>query len=237
MEPSRLNTTGRGNLSNTEGGNNNANLNVSSSSASSHGRGISPTGATHSLPTAHGVDSTRLPTGNNRFWYNPDKKTVLLKDLEPRKLWNHLLQYDVIDDDGLDEIKALTIRKRQAERMLQLLQDWFENSTESQRNTIFAGLCEALTGSQPHLIGYLNLRYVPQVYLEKLRLSGTRAFGHYPVQPVTEQLTGLQISRPSTASRQPVEHTEGEEHVPQPSVEVPLPYSTEESVQNPQGWW
>ena len=249
MEPSRLNTTGQSKFYSPVGGNN-ANLNVPSSSASYYGRGVSPTDVTHTLPTAHGVDSTRLPAGNNRYWYNPNEVDVLLNDLEPPKIWNQLYQDYAIELTDIDDLIALKTRKRQTDRMFQLLQNWFKDSNEQQRTVVFKGLCKALTdGCRRHLIGCLNLRYVPQAYLEDLRLSGASAFGHYPVQPVTEQLTGLQIARPTdlqtahplAASRQPVEHAETEEVVrqpsqqPQPSVEVLLRYSTEESMQNPQG--
>lgn len=244
MESFRSNTTGRSYLYQPEGGYNNPNSDVFSWSASYYGRGVSPASETHYLPTAHGVDSTRLPTGNNQCWCNPNKSVDLLNKLEPPKIWNQLYQDYVINDDHLEEFRALKTRKRQAERMFQLLQNWFQDSAEEERYVVFKGLCKALTDAcREHLIGYLNLRYVPQVYLERIGLSGARAFGHYSVQTVTEQMTGLQIAGPlTTSSRQPVEHTENREDVlqppqpPQPSVEVLLPYSTEESMQNPQDW-
>lgn len=244
MDPFRSNITGRSNLYYPEGGYNYPHPDVFSSSASYYGRDVSPVNETHYLPTAHGVDSTRLPVGNNQWWYNPDKLDVLFKDLEPSKIWNHLCQYYVIDEEHIEELRALKVRRRQIDRMSSLLQSWFVKSDVQERKVVFKALCEALSGAgREHLIGCLNPRYLPQAFPENPSLSGTRAFGHYSVQTVTERLPGLQVAHPlTTSSRQPVEHTEIREDVfqpsqppqpPQPSVEVLLPYSTEESVQNP----
>ena len=45
-------------------------------------------------------------------------RVAILKDLEPKKHWNYLIQEGVLDYDDLDELKAEKTRKARAELLL-----------------------------------------------------------------------------------------------------------------------
>ena len=46
-------------------------------------------------------------------------RVAIVKDLEPKKHWNYLIQQGVIDDDDLDELKAEKTRKARAELLIE----------------------------------------------------------------------------------------------------------------------
>ena len=45
-------------------------------------------------------------------------RVAILKDLEPKKHWNYLIQEEVLDYDDLDDLKAEKTRKARAELLL-----------------------------------------------------------------------------------------------------------------------
>lgn len=46
-------------------------------------------------------------------------RVAILKDLEPKKHWNYLIQEGVLDYDDLDELKAEKTRKAQGELLIE----------------------------------------------------------------------------------------------------------------------
>lgn len=68
---------------------------------------------------------------------------AIIKDLEPKKHWNYLIQEGVLDYDDLDELKAEKTRKARAELLLRKV-----SLAGAQKINIFV---ESLSIYQPHL--------------------------------------------------------------------------------------
>ncbi|CAH3026111.1 unnamed protein product [Porites evermanni] len=126
-------------------------------------------------------------------------RVAIVKDLEPKKHWNYLIQEGVLNDDDLEELKAEKTRKAQAELLIaKVLRAGRQNID------VFVN---SLSIYQPHLCELLQSN-LPE------RLQRQQGSTQATVENVTQQITGLHVHvEPATFVREalsPVEHEGGE---------------------------